>query len=625
MLSVIASWLEWGCLLAALGAFTITEQYQPYVTGGLVLLAIAFLMCWLRTRRFIRRTEMELPGLLFVLSAGLATWIAYDRPTAMLQFARILAACVLFYEIASINRHFLPWLGTGFVLVAAFLAVYWPLQHDFAAGAVKIEAINRIGLWLTSHVPALPGPSIHANVGAGTLAISLPFAVAWLWESARSRRWWLIVAAGCSGVLIAFGLLLTASRGAWVGVLGAVGLAGLVWVQRRWFHQGRRVLAYWGALAVVGLIVALVLLASGWMERLFGLLPDPTGTLQSRPQLWAQGLPLIRDYLFTGSGLMTFRMVYATYGILIHAPFHDHLHNTFLEVWLEQGVLGAVAIVWIGALVVTWAWRKLQISSTNQPISESERGDIRGVWAWAGMAAVVIFAIHGIFDVVFYVTRTLPLLGLILGFAYHISPHPQVSPRLTVPRRLGWAAACLLISLLLAAIFHRPLLSAFYANLGALEQTRTELAIYDSDPFDDPTLDEARRLIDLSQAIEWFQKALDWDSTNPTALQRLSSIALSRGEYRAAMGMMQVAWDAGHRDEITRLLYGDALVADRQPQEAAEVVRGLTWAEGRMMFQAFYRYQRQNDLERASQAWQAVLALNPQNQQAIDWLSQNAP
>ena len=43
------------------------------------------------------------------------------------------------------------------------------------------------------------------------------------------------------------------------------------------------------------------------------------------------------------------------------------------------------------------------------------------------------------------------------------------------------------------------------------------------------------------------------------------------------------------------------------------------------MFQAYYRYERQADFEHATLAWQAVLALNPQNQMALDWLARHTP
>ena len=76
---------------------------------------------------------------------------------------------------------------------------------------------------------------------------------------------------------------------------------------------------------------------------------------------------------------------------------------------------------------------------------------------------------------------------------------------------------------------------------------------------------------------------------------------------------MQTAWDAFYRDDVTRLLYGDALVANGQPEKAAQVVQGLSWAESRLMGQADYRYWANQDYRRAIYAWQAVKLINPYN------------
>lgn len=598
MTNKIFLYLEWLCLLSALGAFTITEQYRAYVTFGLGLLAAAFVLRFLRTRCLVPRTRLELPILLFLFSAGLSTWIAFERGTALLQMVRILAAIVLFYAVIQSNQRVQAWIGGGFVLMAAFLAIYWPLQHDFSTGLDKVEVVGQIGRWLTTHFSALPGPSIHANVGAGTLALALPFAVVLTWEAA-SRSIPLSLVAGLLVLLIAFSLFLTASRGAWIGVLGMLGLVALVLVERRWF-SGRRVW-FWFGVVLAGTLLVVGLVLSGRLERLLGTLPDPTGALQSRPRLWEQGLLLIGDYPFTGSGLMTFRMVYAVYGLLIHVPFHDHLHNTYLEIWLEQGGFGVLALILGMGVILKWAWRSLKSGGGS-------------VWGAAGMAALAVVAIHSIFDVVFYVTRTLPLIGLVTGFAFLAVPQPLNESQDGTKRSVAWFLPSLFVLCgLMGLAFYRPLLSAFYTNLGALAQTRAELTVYDAEPYDDPSLDEVRRQVDLTVAELAFRQALRWNASNRTALQRLAEIALSRGEYEQALAWMQSAWQAGHRDQITRLLLGDALIANGEIQAAAKMVYGLSWAVDRLQFQAWYRYYLVGDYARAALAWETVLLLDPTN------------
>ena len=606
-LRLILNMLEWAVLGLAVVAFTITEEYRWYITAGMLLLPVAFVLRWARTGKFLHRSGLEIPLLLFLASAGLATWIAVDRLTALLQLARMLAAAVMFYAVIHSEKTLRPWLAAGMLLVGLALAVYWPLQHDFTADLEKFPGIAQVGLLLRQVLPAIPGPSVHAYVAASTFAPALPFAIA-LAAWAGKRRPWLVLLAILTLIPLGVGLLLTSSRGAWLGVAATGLLAGMVLAQQKWLRSQLARRLYWSALLLVGLLGLAFLIFTGALEPLLGQVPDPSGSLQSRLSLFEQVWRLIGDAPFSGYGLMSFRPVYSTYGLLIHVPFHYHAHNTYLEVGFEQGLIGLFALAWGMLTLLGWAWRSLETGKSSP-------------WGWAGLAALGVLAVHSIFDVVYYVTRPLPLIGLYAGMAWMLREAvsqgaPALRPVNAKLRRMALAAAGF-AGLALLLVFFRPLAARWTANLGVIEQTRLELGAYDAAHFDNPTLDEVRQQLDLSQASAHFQQALAWNPTDRTALQRLAQIALSTGDYPQALSWMQTAWDAGQRDEITRLLLGDGLAAAGQPQAAAEMVRGLPWATGRLNTQAWYRYVRQEDFARAAFAWQAVLALDPNDAHAL--------
>lgn len=608
--------LEWLLALAATGLFTITEEYNTAVVVGMVLLALFFALRVINGRLWPERTGLEIPAILFVGSAAVATFISYNQGGALLQFSRSLAGLALFTLIVQSSLAEQRWLAVGFILAALVLAVYWPLQNDFTTQPVKFEAIHAAGLWVEEHLPdfkleSWTGPSIHPAVAAGVLLLALPAAIALGLDAWQSKRRTLSLLVWSGALLILATLLLTSIRGAWMALAAMIGLIILIPVQRRWFFAPRRKLAFWSTLIGLGLLSILYIAATGRLSELLGAIPDPTGTVLARLDLWKQGIGLISNFPFTGSGLASFYWVHSTYGLLIHVPFIHHAHNTFIQVWFEQGILGALALLWASGVVLSKAWHALDNSKNllHEPTI---------LWGWAGLFMLAGNAAQGLVDVTMYIERTLPLLGLALGYTWLAFRQEERTPGLLkLSPVLKLAAGGVALLLVVAGVIYRaPLLGAWYANLGALSQARLELNYYIPNNFSALTLDQVRQSLDLSKAETQFQQALKWQPDQRTALQRLSEIALSRGDYQAALDWTQTAWNAFHRDDVTRLLYGDALVANGKPEKASQVVQGLYWAEGRLMFQSYYRYTVSQDYLRALYAWQAVKLINPYNSEA---------
>lgn len=605
--------MEWLLAFTATGLFTITEVYSSTVLVGIALLALFFALRTINRRLWPERSGLEIPAILFVGSAVVATVISYNQSGALLQFSRIMAGLALFTLIVPSSLPEQRWLAVGFTLAALVLAVYWPLQNDFTAQPVKFEAIHAAGLWIEEHLPdfkleSLTGSSIHPAVAAGVLLLALPAAIALTLDAWHCKHRVLSVLAWVSTLIILTTLLLTSNRGAWLALAAMIGLGLSIAIQRRWFFTSRRKFAFWSTLVGLGFLSILYITLSGRLSGLLGAIPDPTGTVMARSNLWKQGIALISSYPFTGSGLASFYWVHSTYGLLIHVPFIQHAHNTFIQVWFEQGILGALAVLWASGVVFSKTWHALDKS-------ENLLHEPTGLWGWAGLFMLAGNAAQGLVDVTMYIERTLPLYGLALGYAWLTFQREEQRPRppkLQLVLKLAAGGAALLM-VIVGIIYRAPLLGAWHANLGALSQARLELNYYNPNNFSSLTLDQVRQTLDLSQAEAQFQQALEWQPDQRTALQRLSEIALSRGEYQAALDWTQTAWNAFHRDDVTRLLYGDALVANGQPEKASQVVQDLYWAERRLMFQAYYRYFVNQDYRRALYAWQTVKLINPDN------------
>ncbi len=591
-------------LVSGLGLLSLFDVYNPIILYALACLTISFLVRWLRTGRFLTRTGAELPLVLFLASAVLSTWAAYDRQMALLQLARFLGAAVAFYAVVEGGVKMRRLVILGLVLATALLGVYFVLHFDFNAGPVKFAPLTAFGRWLNANLPAVPGPGVHPNVAAGTLILGIPIGIALFAILWKQRRRMLAVLSGLMTLVALSGLLLTSSRGAWLALVAAFGLSGLVWIQRRWLEKRSAVLGYWFGLTAVAIVSVAVLAQTGILDTLLGQIPDPTGTLQSRVVLWQQSALLVRDYPLTGIGLLSFPMVFSTYTLMIHVPYIDHAHNTYLQVLIEQGWPGFLAMLGFGWVGLRW---------TRQLLIRKEIPFL----VWGELVAFSAVILHGLVDVALYLERTLPVIGIVAGLL--AAEYLLTAPR-TVSIRKRFYIGVVLALLAGTAIFWKPLASSVQANLGAVIQTGLELRTYDPSHFDRPTLDQVRRSIELSSAQTKFQEAKAL-AANLTAAQRLAEIALSRGEYAAALELIQPAWKTGAQDQVTRLVYGDALVANGQPKSAADVTRGLPWAQVRIKSQAFYRYDQLGDYQREVAAWQAATLLDPTDVQAANGLA----
>ena len=596
---------------------------QGSAAWPLALLGLSRLLSLARTGFRWRVSPFGIPLWLFLASAGLGVWTAYDRGAAWAVFYLLVGGVGLYYAIADQpdSQHLYGVLAFWGLFGLVF-SLYFLGGSDWVIQESKVPLLAALGQSIQRWLPKLPGSPVNPNTAGGTLATMMPLYVPLIAMSYRraamsSRPWarfwpllWSLVAGGAG-----LGWLLSTSRGAWAALVGMVVLWAIWHVMGRWSRRVARGepgrawrTRLWGmaALALGGAVFLAVFLALILSARLPG-----AGALTNRLSIYRDALLLARDYRWIGAGLGTFPMQFSIYTLLIHVGYITYGHNVFLSILIAQGLFGLLAYLGLLAAALIFSLRQLRRLdglTTGQ--------------AWvieAGLASQGVLLAHGLVDDVFYTGAGALLLFVPLAIILAASRGagaPSEPARIAVRR---WPVVVAGIALLALGIIGRQaLLGAWYANLGALAQARVELNAYDQWHFGDLTMDQVRQREDLSLAIRWLTRALQADPTNPTARQRLAAIDLSRGQYEQALEHMRAAWDAGYRDSVTRLLYGDALVAAGQPERAAEVIRGLARAETRLLLQAWARYWAARDYRRAANAWATVVLLNPDNKDAAD-------
>jgi hypothetical protein len=353
-------------------------------------------------------------------------------------------------------------------------------------------------------------------------------------------------------------------------------------------------------LATLAMTVLFVLVRSGML---------PSGArLADRLTLQSRAMSLARDHAFTGMGLRTFAAQYSVYSRLGHVRLVGHAHSLPLNLFLEQGPVGLIA--YVGLVIV----------ALRRGFHAVEAGDAVIRWiAEAAMASQFAIVIHGIAGDPLYSSRGAVFLFVPVGIMLAAGRLSGYARRPSMPVRYG-AGVTAIVLLALAFIWRDRISGWWLANLGALAQSRVELSAYSIEHFQNPTLDQVRRTRDLSAARGYFERAIERDPVNLTARQRLAEMAISQKRYSSALDHAAAAWNAGHRDEATRVLLSDALMAMGRLDRAAELVPDGRAAGERLHGEAWYRYWIDGDAQRAANVWEVAVRLNPRDRRAAYYL-----
>jgi tetratricopeptide (TPR) repeat protein len=424
-------------------------------------------------------------------------------------------------------------------------------------------------------------------------------------------------------------LILSASRGSWLGLAAGAGGAFLLANGRLSRLLGRR---GWTLAVILGTALACGLLFWAVVTfpragRLAGTVTGTAGSAAGRAALWREMLDLFRDYPFTGSGLGSTTLVFSSYVLLVHVGFIGHSHNIFLQVGIEQGVAGLLAFA---ALLGLAAWRVLRAgqadggaaprratprngrtASNGGPRAGSD-ADAGSLFRIAAGAALIVLVISGMTDAGIYVSKAVPALFIALGFvlaAGQVETRParpvETARRQAVAPFVFSAAALVLVIVALLPSTR----AALQSNLGAVAQTRAELSVYEWPKW--PIQDALRRSpsVDLVPALARYGAALALNPQDVTANRRLGQIELSRGDYETARRHLERAYQAAPRSPASRQLLGESYAIAGDSGQAAALWRGLDLAYGQLDARQWW-YQHIGEKARAAAISQAARLIN---------------
>jgi putative inorganic carbon (HCO3(-)) transporter len=360
------------CFGTAVAApFLVFPTLFPLVAAiVLCLLAALWLVHWFVRREPWPVTPFNGVLLLFAVTIPVGIWASAVQELTLPKAAGLVLGLATFRAVALTvrDRRSLGIALFALCLLGVAITAVGAAGVEWATKVPILESLGgRIPRLLTS-LPDLRAAAINPNQLAGALALYLPFGTALV---IGGRRWIgslaLYVACAVFLLLVIGMLLLTQSRGGWIG--GAAGVLALVTLwglgdRHRWMR------ALGVVLPLLILFVALGALLYTGTERvgevLYGVTQDSvetaagTITIQGRVEIWSRALYAIQDFPFTGCGLGTFRqVVQVLYPLFLVGPDRDiaHAHNIFLQVALDLGLPGLSAYLAILGIAGATCWR----------------------------------------------------------------------------------------------------------------------------------------------------------------------------------------------------------------------------------------------------------------------------
>jgi O-antigen ligase len=601
----IPSWIPYLELTCAALATVIWFILPQIGAWPLVLVLIPWLLRFVWSRRLTQRTPFDLPLLLFLLTAAMAVWASYSRDTAWAKLWLLVGGVFLFYAFA--NARATPATVRAGILTAfaVGLSLYFLATNDWTSGQAEFGSMDRLGQSLQRFLPAVPGPRLNPNEIGGLLAMMLPFVV-WSalkpWQrvgdpaiSQKGTIWLAALSGWAALALVLFGLLMTASRGAWLAC-GITGLLAALWWAARWMKRadmGRQRWIVPGLLVIglsAGLGIALLWLAA---ESIPLAQVIDLSTWLNRLEFQRNSLILVKDYPLIGAGLDGFEMLYSTYVLLLHVGYISHSHNLFLGVAIDQGLPGLLALVWMWGLFAIVFWHYLA-----HPKPRSTQLD--GSASLAGLAAMslAIILLHGTVDTALYGRG---VLFLFIPMAFVVQTEKQ-NRNLSRKRRM-LSLVAIGLPLGLALLWPGRTISMAYSNLGSVHQSQAELSLYNWPEW--PIQDAVRRQVDLSVPMSEFERALALNPRNATANRRLGMIELSLGQYEDALGHLEAAYATEPSVATTQQLFGEALIVNGRIEEGQALWSDLGREQGQLDIRIYW-YEHIGDAERAAWVRQAA-------------------
>ena len=391
-----------------------------------LLLTIGFIGWWVIARIVtehkltnLKWSKIHFCVLLFVIASGFTIFPASSLSAWLnewLKWVLILLLSLIIYNY--VKQCQWEWLVYGLTLAGVANAIVGIYIFFGGSGALHLLINNRF--YRAFGTFGQPNP-FGGFLGllfpiAGMMSIGYLFITWGKWRRTKSLHLpslFTMLFFGASAGLLALGVIMSWSRGAWLS-LGVSTLIVAILLPKRW----------WQSMAIAGSIIGIVglLWFSGKFpasirdrinsstEELFTFndvravdITSDNYAVVERLAHWQAALDMARYNPWLGVGIGNYEVVYDDYRLINWDEPLGHAHNYYLNVLAETGIIGAFCYIFMWLALI---WHTLKLRSHPDLIARSVGIGIVGTWTY--------LAIHSLTDNL-YVNNIFLHMGIIIG------------------------------------------------------------------------------------------------------------------------------------------------------------------------------------------------------------------
>jgi putative inorganic carbon (HCO3(-)) transporter len=349
-------------------------------------------------------TPIHLLVLLYWGIAVVATALSPVKSAALQGWGKLTLYLLLFVLCARVlhSARLRSWLITFYLHIALIVSIYGLRQWFLGAAPLATWVDPESSLAKTTRVYSYLGnPNLLAGYLLPAVVLSLAAVFAWRsWGAKALALTMLIVNTSC--------LILTFSRGGWIGLLVAIFVfLGLLLY---WWHSYIPPLwRIWTLptllLSMALLLISAIVLSEPLRERFFSIFAGRgdssnnfrinviAGVLELIRGRYPENRPLPNFILGIGPGNTAFNKIYPIYQI---NPRYTALsaYSILLEVTVETGAIGLACFLWLLLVTFHQGWQQLQ------RLRQIRSQEI--FWLMGAIATLVGMLTHGMVDTVLY-------------------------------------------------------------------------------------------------------------------------------------------------------------------------------------------------------------------------------